>query len=73
MAEVESATIEGGPNIPVNITPTRLWTGKLWNFSLRLIISFVEALGRSSEEFYVYLPLAHQPRDREYSDPRAVR
>ena len=36
---------------------------KLWDYPLRLIVSFVEALGRGSEEFYVYLPLADAPSD----------
>jgi len=72
MADVKSATIEGGPNIPMNIPPTAPRKGKPWDFPLRMIISFVEALGRSSEEFYVYLPLAHRPRNSEDSDPRAI-
>ena len=33
-----------------------------WHFTLKLLILFLEALGRSSEEFYVYVPLAIDPR-----------
>jgi len=36
-----------------------------WHFTLKLLILFLEALGRSSEEFYVYVPLAIDPRSRE--------
>lgn len=71
MTQAESATVENSPSTSVKtrtatITPKKR---KPWHFPLKLIISFVEALGRSSEDFYVYLPLAVEPRNRETPKP----
>jgi len=71
MVEAESTAIEDRPDISVNVTPITPRSGKPWDRPLRLIIAFVESLGRSSEEFYVYLPHAHQPRSREKLGPIA--
>jgi len=38
-----------------------------WLLPFKLLISFIEAIGRSSEDFYVYLPLADQIKDQEAS------
>lgn len=35
-----------------------------WHFPLKLLVSFIEAMGRGSEEFYVYLPLADEIKDQ---------
>jgi hypothetical protein len=69
MTQIELAAVEEGPSIFVKARPTASKESKPWHFPLKLLISFVEALGRSSEDFYVYLPLALEPRNREASNP----
>lgn len=54
---------ENTQNVPAEAEPAaaKLEETKPWNLPLRLFNGFIEALGRSSEEFYVYLPLADEP------------
>jgi len=55
-------TVEESPDTSVKARPTVApRKTNPWHLPIRLLISFVEALGRSSEEFYVYLPLALEP------------
>ena len=69
MAGAECATAENNPPASVQVRPMATSHKKnvLWHFSLRLLIAFIEALGKSSEDFYVYLPLAvhHTPSQLE--------
>jgi hypothetical protein len=69
MTRIELETVEESPSTSVETGPTTTTRkeSRPWHFALGLLISFVEALGRSSEEFYVYLPPAVEPRNREVS------
>jgi hypothetical protein len=60
MAQVESEMVETSVNISPSLksTITAPSGSKVWHFLLRCVISFLEALGRSSEEYYVQLPYA---------------
>ena len=70
MMQEDLRTVESSQNTSVKSRPTiSSKHRKLWDFPLKLIISFIEALGRSSEEFYVYLPLADDPKSRGKSNP----
>ena len=62
-----SETAESGRNIPVKAEPTsvKVKESKPWDLPIRFFISFIEALGRCSEDFYVYLPLADRPENHE--------
>jgi len=55
--------VESSQNISVEAGPTtsKLKESKPWDLPLRLLTLFIESLGRGSEEFYVYLPLADEP------------
>jgi hypothetical protein len=66
MAQAESA-VENSVSTSSKTQPTTttLKESKPWDFPLKLLISFVEALGRSSEDYYVYLPHASEPRNLE--------
>jgi hypothetical protein len=56
-------------SVKTGLTTTTLRDSKPWDFPVKLLISFLEGLGRSSEElFYVYLPLSDEPRVRETSN-----
>ena len=61
MSLPESTGVEN-PDTSVTARPTvESKKSNPWRFPIRLLISFLEALGRSSEELYVYLPLALEP------------
>jgi hypothetical protein len=66
MTQAELATVENSLSTSSKTQPTTIAVkeGKPWNFPLKLLILFIEALGRSSEDYYVYLPLAGEPRNR---------
>jgi len=58
----ESHPTENIQNIPPETAAAaRVQESKPWDLPLRLLNGFIEAMGRSSEEFYVYLPLADEP------------
>jgi hypothetical protein len=54
---------EDGPNTPAQTTKKN----NPWHLPFKLLISFIEAMGRSSEDFYVYLPLADEIKEQEAS------
>jgi len=66
MAQPESA-VENNVSTFSETQPktTTLKESKPWGFPLKLLIWFVEALGRNSEDYYVYLPHAGEPRNLE--------
>jgi len=66
MAQAESA-VENNRSTSSKTQPTTttLKKSKPWDFPLKLLIWFIEAAGRSSEDFYVYLPRASEPRNLE--------
>jgi hypothetical protein len=64
MTQAELATVENGLSTSSKTQPTTPTENKPWDFPLKLLILFIEALGRSSEDYYVYLPLAGEPRNR---------
>jgi hypothetical protein len=65
MAQAESAAENNRSTSSKTQPTTTLKESKPWDFPLKLLISFVEALGRSSEDYYVYLPHAGEPRNLE--------
>ncbi|HXZ89442.1 MAG TPA: hypothetical protein VEG61_00140 [Candidatus Dormibacteraeota bacterium] len=67
MTPPAGAKSENPSNDSVTTVGTTASQGRLWRFTLRLIISYLEALGRSSEEFYVYLPHTVQSGNPETS------
>jgi hypothetical protein len=71
MTQNELATVETScsNSVEARSTTTTPKENKAWHFPLKLVIAFVEALGRGSEEFYVYLPLALEPRNQETPNP----
>jgi len=65
MIQAESARIEDGISAktgPIVTTPKQ---NRAWHFPIKLLVSFVEAVGRSSEEFHVYFSPGERAGDQE--------
>jgi len=61
-------TVESSQNTSVESGPTN--DSKPWDLPLRFFSLFIEALGRCSEEYYVYLPVADEPKNHDTSNYR---
>jgi hypothetical protein len=61
ITQEDLGTGESDTSIKAKADASRISGRKPWDLPVRFLVSFVEALGRSSEYYYMYLPLADEP------------